>query len=152
MVPNIKNGSHLKRQIHRICIQMGIITQFISDQIFYNDNSKKQRNISWGMMSDIMHKIGCTLYRIIPSLPHFNSRINISSTMILGLDVCHPTKVKTTKHPSIAVMTSFYDNNDNTIFNPKDLLIIISSLINSFNSINDFKIFECIFGYNDCAI
>eukprot|EP01084_Bolivina_argentea_P146206 256072_1 len=113
ILPNISDGSKLKRKVHRMCLELGIKSQCISDEVFYDTSHSKQRNVVWGMCSDIVYKLGATSYKILPNILEINNnnnKININNTLVMGLDICHPTRIKSTNRPSIAVMTSLYGN------------------------------------------
>eukprot|EP01084_Bolivina_argentea_P232197 391397_1 len=64
-------------------------------------------------MSDVVSKMGFCLYQIKPQVSDaFGPILNEANTMILGLDVCHPTRMRmqSTQRPSVAVMSSMYGN------------------------------------------
>eukprot|EP01083_Nonionella_stella_P171953 588664_1 len=107
ILPNIHDGSKLKRKVHRMCLELGIKSQFFLDDALYDSNQSKLRNKAWGMMSDIIYKMGASTYKLAPVLRN-NARINIRNTMVLGLDICHPTRIRSTSRPSIACLTSLY--------------------------------------------
>ena len=110
ILPSVHDGSRLKRDIHRMCVELGMKSQFVADDPFYG-NGGKQRNIVSGMMDDIIYKLGASTYCVHPNLPMKNMRINMQRTMVLGLDVCHPTNTSSKNmydRPSIAVLTSLY--------------------------------------------
>ena len=96
-----------------MCVEFGMKSQFIADDPFYESPHTKQRNIVSGMMDDVVYKLGSTTYMIDPHLTMGNNIININKTLILGLDVCHPTNTSNNKYgtydrPSIAVLTALY--------------------------------------------
>jgi len=110
---NAAKGSLFKRQIHRLCIEHDMRSQCITDDRL--QDRKKTRSIVYGMMSDSMYKVGVTTYKMCPNL-QLRQRLgfDLNDTMFFGLDVCHPTKIKSTLRPSIVVLTSLYGD----IFSP----------------------------------
>ena len=120
IVPNVVDGSKLKRAAHRKCLELGVTTQFMFDEVCRSGDHKQIMNTVWSMMADVIYKLGGSAYSVNPNLKTGNLRINVSRTLMMGLDICHPTRMKngSTARPSIAVLTSFYGNNRNNILTP----------------------------------
>ena len=120
ILPNVVDGSKLKRAVHRRCLELGVTTQFMFDEVSHSGNQKDIMNTVWSMMADVIYKLGGSAYSVDPNLRTGSSRINVSRTLMMGLDICHPTRMKngSTSRPSIAVLTSFYGDKTNNIFTP----------------------------------
>ena len=120
ILPSILSGSKLKRAAHRKCLELGVTSQFLLDEVCYSRNDKRITNTVWSMMADVVYKMGGSAYSVRPHLTTGNLRINVNRTMMMGLDICHPTRIRngSTNRPSIAVLTSFYGDKTNDVMTP----------------------------------